>query len=56
VSLGTLASLRAQLNGLRERVTAQNASHPVPEHAATRVVVYIGQAVLGSGVEEERHE
>jgi hypothetical protein len=45
--LGFLRSLRAQGSELRKRVTAYNDAHPAPGEQ-TRVVTYMGQAVLGA--------
>ena len=45
--LGFLRGLRAQGSELRQRVSAYNDAHPAPGEK-TRVVAYMGQAVIGA--------
>ncbi|HTV24366.1 MAG TPA: helix-turn-helix domain-containing protein, partial [Polyangiaceae bacterium] len=45
--LGFLRSLRAQGSELRRKVAAHNDAHPAPAEK-TRVVAYMGQAVIGA--------
>ena len=53
-ALGLLASMRRQAAALRGAVEAYNAAHARPEGAADkRVVSYVGQVVLGEGLEDE---
>jgi DNA-binding MarR family transcriptional regulator len=49
--LGLLRSLRARGSELRKRVSAYNDAHPAPGEK-TRVVAYMGQAVIGADAAE----
>jgi hypothetical protein len=51
--LALLASTRARINELRQKVTAFNKDHTAPEAARVQVISYVGQTVLES---EQRGE
>jgi DNA-binding Lrp family transcriptional regulator len=50
--LGTLKRIRTELSGMRDRVAKANRETAVPEEH-TRVVIYVGQCLIGEGNEPE---